>query len=75
MDDSSLHVNMMKSEGVRKQFLADVQSKRKLEQLKAEQRLVKLDEDRANRLAKMQLENKLMQQKALKYKTESANRT
>ncbi|KAF4673532.1 hypothetical protein FOL46_007022 [Perkinsus olseni] len=75
MDDSSLHVNMMKSEGVRKQFLADVQSKRKLEQLKAEQRLIKLDEDRANRLAKMQLENKLMQQKALKYKTESANRT
>ncbi|KAF4736650.1 hypothetical protein FOZ63_002244, partial [Perkinsus olseni] len=75
MDESSLHVNMMKSEGVRKQFLADVQSKRKLEQLKAEQRLIKLDEDRANRLAKMQSENKLMQQKALKYKTESANRT
>ncbi|KAF4678237.1 hypothetical protein FOL47_003299 [Perkinsus chesapeaki] len=75
MDESGLHVNMMKSEGVRKQFLADVQSKRQLEQLKAEQRLIKLDEDRATRLAKMQLENKLMQQKALKYKAESTNRT
>merc|ERR1719174_1953819 len=54
-DDNKLHNNLVRSEDARKRFLADLHSKRQLEQLKAAQRLVKADEERESRLAKLDL--------------------
>ena len=49
-DDAKLHAALVKSEGARKRFIAELHAKRNLEQ--ASQRLQKADEDREARLAK-----------------------
>lgn len=53
-DDAKLHAALVKSEGARKRFIAELHAKRNLEQLKASQRLQKADEDREARLAKLE---------------------
>jgi len=68
-DDAKLHVCLVKSENARKSFLADLHAKRALEQLKATQRLLKADEEREHRLAKLEIirseqEKRAQQQKA-----------
>merc|ERR1719201_1150136 len=64
-DDNKLHSNLVRSEEARKRFLADLHSKRQLEQLKAAQRLVKADEEREARLAKLDLIRQQQEAKAL----------
>merc|ERR1719199_2330562 len=64
-DDNKLHVTLVRSEEARKRFLADLHSKRQLEQLKATQRLVKADEEREDRLAKLDLIRAQQEKKAL----------
>merc|ERR1711920_1072054 len=64
-DDAKLHVQLVKSEGARKRFLADLHAKRQLEQLKASQRLQKADEEREARLAKLDIIKKQQADKAL----------
>merc|ERR1712187_764604 len=56
---------LVKSEGARKRFLADLHQKRQLEQLKASQRLQKADEEREARLAKLDIIKKQQADKAL----------
>jgi len=63
-DDNKLHSNLVRSEEARKRFLADLHSKRQLEQLKATQRLVKADEERETRLAKLDLIRQQQEKKA-----------
>eukprot|EP00933_Yihiella_yeosuensis_P020726 TRINITY_DN16561_c0_g1_i1.p1 TRINITY_DN16561_c0_g1~~TRINITY_DN16561_c0_g1_i1.p1 ORF type:complete len:640 (-),score=188.54 TRINITY_DN16561_c0_g1_i1:108-2027(-) len=63
-DDAKLHAVLVKSESARKKFVADLHSKRHLEQLKASQRLQKADEEREARLAKLETIKRLQQQKA-----------
>merc|ERR1712039_241342 len=67
-DDAKLHVQLVKSEGARKRFLADLHQKRQLEQLKASQRLQKADEEREARLAKLDIIKKQQAEKALQHK-------
>merc|ERR1719456_841710 len=69
-DDAKLHNNLVKSEDARKRFLADLHSKRQLEQLKAHQRLMKADEEREARLAKLELIRKQQELKASAAKAE-----
>lgn len=64
-DDAKLSMQMIKSEGARKRFVADLHAKRNLEQLKATQRLIKGDEDRADRLHKLEV---IKEQQAAKAK-------
>jgi hypothetical protein len=52
-DDQKLQAGLVKSEGARRRFLADLHAKRQLEQLKASQRLLKADEEREERLKKL----------------------
>jgi len=69
-DDNKLHNNLVRSEEARKRFLADLHSKRQLEQLKAMQRLVKADEEREARLAKLDLIRQQQEKKAMLIKAE-----
>jgi len=69
-DDNKLHRNLVQSEEARKKFLADLHSKRQLEQLKATQRLVKADEDREARLAKLDIIRQQQERKAQAAKSE-----
>lgn len=69
-DDNKLHSNLVRSEEARKRFLADLHSKRQLEQLKATQRLVKADEERESRLAKLDLIRQQQEKKAMLLKAE-----
>lgn len=69
-DDNKLHNNLVRSEEARKRFLADLHSKRQLEQLKATQRLVKADEEREARLAKLDMIRAQQEKKALAAKAE-----
>lgn len=69
-DDNKLHSNLVRSEEARKRFLADLHSKRQLEQLKATQRLVKADEEREARLAKLDLIRQQQEKKAMMLKAE-----
>merc|ERR1719271_927634 len=69
-DDNKLHNNLVRSEEARKRFLADLHSKRQLEQLKATQRLVKADEEREARLAKLDLIRQQQEKKAMLLKAE-----
>merc|ERR1712070_277773 len=69
-DDNKLHVTLVRSEEARKRFLADLHSKRQLEQLKATQRLVKADEEREARLAKLDLIRQQQEKKAMLLKAE-----
>merc|ERR1711862_1073322 len=62
-DDNKLHGNLVRSEEARKRFLADLHSKRQLEQLKATQRLVKADEE-AKKSTMAQLEVLMKQKEA-----------
>jgi len=69
-DDNKLHNNLVRTEKARKEFLADLHHKRHLEQLKATQRLVKADEEREARLAKLDLIRSQQEKKALAAKAE-----
>mmetsp|Transcript_115099 Transcript_115099/g.245929 ORF Transcript_115099/g.245929 Transcript_115099/m.245929 type:complete len:625 (-) Transcript_115099:72-1946(-) len=73
-DDDKLHLALVKSEAARKRFLSDLHSKRKLEQLKASQRLQKADEEREERLQKLELIKKMQAQKALEAKIKEEQR-
>lgn len=53
--DERIFHQLVKSEDARRGFLADLNGKRLLEQLKASQRLYKADEDREARLAKLEI--------------------
>mmetsp|Transcript_76200 Transcript_76200/g.199866 ORF Transcript_76200/g.199866 Transcript_76200/m.199866 type:complete len:628 (-) Transcript_76200:57-1940(-) len=66
-DDQAVHVALVKSEGARKRFLADLHAKRALEQLKASQRLQKADEEREARLAKLDIIKSQQAEKAMKH--------
>eukprot|EP00438_Fugacium_kawagutii_P000352 Skav204713 [mRNA] locus=scaffold3332:253423:278306:- [translate_table: standard] len=73
-DDAKLHAALVKSEGARKRFIAELHAKRNLEQLKAweiptaSQRLQKADEDREARLAKLKLIKKQQHARAEAHK-------
>ncbi|CAJ1360729.1 unnamed protein product [Effrenium voratum] len=67
-DDAKLHAALVKSEGARKRFIAELHAKRNLEQLKASQRLQKADEDREARLARLELIKKQQHQRAEAHK-------
>jgi len=67
-DDAKLHAALVKSEGARKRFIAELHAKRNLEQLKASQRLQKADEDREARLAKLELIKKQQHARAEAHK-------
>jgi len=69
-DDAKLHSNLVRSEEARKRFLADLHSKRQLEQLKATQRLVRADEEREARLAKLEVIRQQQEKKAMALKAE-----
>lgn len=63
-DDAKLREVLVKSEGARKRFLADLHAKRHLEQLKASQRLAKADEEREARLQHLEQIKKAQAEKA-----------
>mmetsp|Transcript_89246 Transcript_89246/g.237216 ORF Transcript_89246/g.237216 Transcript_89246/m.237216 type:complete len:621 (-) Transcript_89246:107-1969(-) len=67
-DDEKLHVSLVRSEGARKRFLAELHAKRQLEQLKASQRLQKADEEREARLAKLDTIRQQQAAKALQHR-------
>eukprot|EP00931_Biecheleriopsis_adriatica_P104425 TRINITY_DN790_c0_g1_i1.p1 TRINITY_DN790_c0_g1~~TRINITY_DN790_c0_g1_i1.p1 ORF type:complete len:663 (-),score=210.31 TRINITY_DN790_c0_g1_i1:67-1968(-) len=67
-DDAKLHAALVKSEGARKRFVAELHSKRNLEQLKASQRLQQADEEREARLAKLEIIKRQQQAKAEAHK-------
>merc|ERR1719183_3221749 len=69
-DDNKLHSNLVRSEEARKRFLADLHSKRQLEQLKATQRLVRADEEREARLQKLEIIRQQQEAKAMLLKAE-----
>jgi len=68
-DDEKLHRELVKTENARKRFLTDLHSKRQLEQLKAAQRLMKADEERDTRLAKLEMIKQQQAEKAAAHKT------
>lgn len=67
-DDEKLHRGLVKSEGARKRFLAELFAKRQLEQLKASQRLQRTDEEREARMAKLEIIKQQQQAKALQHR-------
>lgn len=69
-DDQKLHSNLVRSEEARKLFLADLHSKRQLEQLKATQRLVRADEEREARLQRLEIQRQQQEAKAMALKAE-----
>lgn len=71
MDDSQLQLNLVRSENARMAFLQDLHSRRRLEQLKALQRICMLDEDRAERLKELSDAEKYKKDKAQKYTKEA----
>jgi len=74
-DTSALQSELVKSEGARKTFLRELFAKRRIEQLKAQQRQVKVDEVREERRAKLMSNKVLLEEKALKYKQEQEQRS
>lgn len=71
-DDEKLYRVLVRSEGARKRFLADLHSKRELEQLKAAQRLLRNDEAREERLNKLDFIKKQQAEKAAQAKVKDA---
>lgn len=67
-NDDKLHEVLVRSEGARKRFLAELHAKRQLEQLKAAQRLQKADDEREARLAKLEAIKQQQAAKALQHK-------
>jgi len=63
-DDEKLHKGLVRSEAARKKFLKELLQKRQLEQLKAQQRLQKTDEEREARMAKLDVIKQQQQAKA-----------
>merc|ERR1719353_2795743 len=74
-DTSALQTELVKSEGARKTFLRELYAKRRIEQLKAQQRQVRVDEVREERRAKLMSNKVLLEEKALKYKQEQEQRS
>mmetsp|Transcript_463 Transcript_463/g.937 ORF Transcript_463/g.937 Transcript_463/m.937 type:complete len:605 (+) Transcript_463:32-1846(+) len=66
-NDNQLQFVLVKSEEARSKFLSELHSKRRLEQLKATQRIIKMDEDRSDRLARLAAAKKLRADKALQF--------
>merc|ERR1719353_1342171 len=62
-DTSALQSELVKSEGARKTFLRELFAKRRIEQLKAQQRQVKVDEVREERRAKLMSNKVLLEEK------------
>lgn len=54
-DDRKLHAGLVRSEDARKRFLKELFSRRALQQLKATQRMLKADEEREARLARLEI--------------------
>lgn len=75
MDDRKLQHTLVQSEESRKRFLQELHQKRRLEQLKATQRMLKMDEEREDRIAKLEHIKKTTREKALKFKTDAEVRT
>jgi len=67
-EDDKVHEVLVKSEGARERFLAELHAKRQLEQLKAAQRLQKADDEREARLAKLEAIKQQQAAKALQHK-------
>lgn len=67
-DDEKRHMGLVKCEGARKRFIAALFAKRELEQLKSTQRLQKADEDREERLTKLDVIKEHQHAKALEHK-------
>jgi hypothetical protein len=74
-DTTALQHELVKSEGARHTFLRELFAKRRIEQLKALQRQVKVDEDREERRAKLMSNKVLLEEKALKFKQEQEARS
>lgn len=74
-DTTALQHELVKSEGARHAFLRELYAKRRIEQLKALQRQVKVDEDREERRAKLMSSKVLLEEKALKFKQEQEARS
>jgi len=74
-DTLALQHELVKSEGARHTFLRELFAKRRIEQLKALQRQVKVDEDREERRTKLQMNKQLLEEKALKFKQEQEARS
>lgn len=74
-DTTALQHELVKSEGARHTFLRELYAKRRIEQLKALQRQVKVDEDREERRAKLMKGQVLLEEKALKFKQEQEARS
>merc|ERR1719504_336208 len=74
-DTLALQHELVKSEGARKTFLRELFAKRRIEQLKAQQRQVKVDEVREERRAKLMSNKVLLEEKALKQKQEQRSAT
>lgn len=74
-NDHANYVKLVRSEDARKRFLAELHSKRMLEQLKATQRMLKMDEERDERMAKLEYIKASTQAKAQKYRSETEMRT
>lgn len=72
---TALQTELVKSEGARKTFLRELFAKRRIEQLKAQQRQVKVDEVREERRAKLIANKVLLEEKALKFKQEQEQRS
>jgi len=70
-DTSALQSELVKSEGARKTFLRELFAKRRIEQLKAQQRQVKVDEVREERRAKLMSNKVLLEEKAKAEKTKA----
>lgn len=75
MDDRKLQHTLVRSEEARKRFLQELHQKRRLEQLKATQRMLKMDEEREDRMAKLEHIKRTTREKALKFKTDAEVRT
>jgi hypothetical protein len=74
-NDHANYVRLVRSEDARKRFLAELHSKRMLEQLKATQRMLKMDEERDARMAKLEYIKASTQAKAQKYRSENEMKT
>jgi hypothetical protein len=74
-DTEGLQLELVKSEDARHRFLQELHAKRRIEQLKAQQRIIKVDEEREERLQQLREGRVLRDEKALRYKEEQEVRS
>lgn len=74
-DQSALHDNLVEGEAARKRLLAEIGAKQVLEKIKAAQRMGKIDDERATRVAVLRKRNQDKFARMLLYKQQNEEQT